>query len=199
MSDSGNAGELTSIFEAMSDGAEGARERLFNVVYDELRRMAHGRMRRERPGQTLQTTALVNEAYLRLCTDKQARWKNRRHFFGAAAQAMRRILVDRAREKQAEKREGDRQRVPLDTDIAAQEAPLNLIALDEALNLLSNENPRAANVVVHRYYLGLTVKETAEVLGVSARTVDTEWQLAKAWLRREIMRREGRSPGDTVG
>jgi len=89
--------------------------------------------------------------------------------------------------------------VPLDTDIAAQEAPLNLIALDEALNLLSNENPRAANVVVHRYYLGLTVKETAEVLGVSARTVDTEWQLAKAWLRREIMRREGRSPGDTVG
>jgi len=96
MSDSGNAGELTSIFEAMSDGAEGARERLFNVVYDELRRMAHGRMRRERPGQTLQTTALVNEAYLRLCTDKQARWKNRRHFFGAAAQAMRRILVDRA-------------------------------------------------------------------------------------------------------
>jgi len=195
MSDPGNGGELTSIFEAISDGAEGAQERLFSVVYDELRRMAHGRMRRERPGQTLQTTALVNEAYLRLCTDKQARWKNRRHFFGAAAKAMRRILIDKARERQADKREGDRQRVPLDTNIAAEEAPLDLIALDEALDRLSGENPRAANVVIHRYYLGLTVKETAEVLGVAARTVDTEWQLAKAWLRREIMRREG---SDTV-
>jgi hypothetical protein len=93
MPDSGNGGELTSIFEAISDGAEGAQERLFSVVYDELRRMAHGRMRHERPGQTLQTTALVNEAYLRLCTDKQARWKNRRHFFGAAAKAIERIFT----------------------------------------------------------------------------------------------------------
>jgi RNA polymerase sigma factor (TIGR02999 family) len=180
--------ELTAIFQEISNGAQGATERLFDVVYDELRRMAHGRMLRERPGQTLQTTALVNEAFLRLCSDDQARWENRRHFFGAAARAMRQILVDKAREKRAQKREGGRRRVTLDHDIAAEEAPVDLIALDEALDRLAAENERAADVVKHRYFLGLTVNETAEVLAVSPRTVDSDWQLAKAWLRREISR-----------
>lgn len=194
MSDDKQPVELTALFKEISNGSRGATERLFEVVYGELRRMAHGRMVRERPGQTLQTTALVNEAYLKLCGNERARFENRRHFFGAAARAMRQILVDKAKEKQAQKREGSRKRVTLEHDVAAAEAPLDLIALDEALDRLARENERAAEVVKHRYFLGLTVNETAEVLTVSPRTVDSDWQLAKAWLRREITRIE---PGDS--
>ena len=181
---------LETLFSDVRRGVAGASERLFVVVYDELRKLAHARMRAEQPGQTLQTTALVNEAYLRLCRDKGARWENRRHFFGAAARSMRQILVDRARERLAQKRDGALRQVTLDEGIATTEPSVDLIALDEALERLSRSDPRAAEVVKLRYFLGLTVEETADVLEVSPRTVDDDWQYAKAWLRKEMSARE---------
>jgi RNA polymerase sigma factor (TIGR02999 family) len=179
-------GEITKVFEAIRDGAKDAQDRLFSLVYDELHRIAHGRMSRERPGQTLQTTALVHEAYLRLCKDEGAQWENRRHFFGAAANAMRRILIDNARQRAAEKREGERRRVTLDAGMASEETPLDLLALNEALDNLSTIHTRPSEVVKFRYFIGLTVKETAELLEVSPRTIDADWKLAKAWLLREM-------------
>jgi len=181
--------DLTRIFEAIQGGDENAESRLFAVVYDELRRMAHGRMIRESPDHTLQTTALVHEAYLKLCGDGNVAWDNRRHFFGAAANAMRQILVDRARRRDAEVHGGKMNRVPLADDLPSSEKSLDILALDEALTLLAVERPRHAEVVLHRFFLGLTVKKTAELLGVAPRTVDTDWQFAKSWLRREMTRR----------
>ena len=185
MRQTGDSQDLSSIFEAIRGGDRNAEERLFNLVYDELRRMAHRQMRKEEPGHTLQTTALVHEAYLRLCKDHRAQWENRRHFFGAAARAMRQILVDKARERVAQKREGRRRKVTLDQNMAAEETPVDLIALDEALDRLAERHPRPAETVKYRYFLGLTVKETAQLLDVAPRTVDSDWRLAKAWLRRE--------------
>lgn len=178
--------DLATLLEAVERGDEGAGERLFARVYDELRRLAHREISGERPGHTLQTTALVHEAYFRLCGEKGTRWENRRHFFGAAARAMRRILIDRARRKKAEIHGGGLARIPLQDDLAASERPFDLLALDEALERLAEIRPRNAEVVYYRYFLGLTVAETAEILGVSPRTVDTDWQLAKSWLRREM-------------
>ena len=186
MTDKPDKGEITKVFDAIRDGAKDAQDQLFSLVYDELHRIAHGRMSREGPGRTLQTTALVNEAYLRLCKDEGAHWENRRHFFGAAANAMRRILIDSARQRAAEKREGERRRVTLDAGMASEETPLDLLALNDALNNLSTAHVRPAEVVKFRYFIGLTVKETAELLEISPRTVDADWKLAKAWLMREM-------------
>ncbi len=181
--------DVSQILKEAGEGCPGAVDRLFSAVYDELRRMGRQQLGREAPGNTLETTALVNECYLRLAGDegKVERWENRRHFFGAAAEAMRRILVDHARQKRARKRGGGRGRVPLEDDvIASTEESVDLVALDEALKRLEERDPRKSAVVKHRYFLGLTVPEIAKCLGVSARTVDDDWAMAKAWLRREI-------------
>jgi RNA polymerase sigma-70 factor (ECF subfamily) len=183
MSDDPQKGEITEVFEAVRHGDQDAQAKLFELVYDELRRIAHGRMARERPGHTLQTTALVNEAYLKLCSDEGVRWENRRHFFGAAVIAMRRILIDQARKPVPGKR---LHQVTLDEGMSSEEMSVDLLALDVALGKLETAHTRPAEVVKFRYFLGLTVKETADLLDVSPRTVDTDWKLAKAWLLREM-------------
>jgi len=176
---------ISLVFSAIRNGEPGAERRLFELAYTELRRMAHGKMFHEAPGNTLQTTGLVNEAYLRLCRGEDANWENRRHFFGAAAIAMRRILIDHWRKKQAA---GYQHRVTLGDDVADSERPFDLIVLDAALEHLAKIRPRAAEVVSYRFFLGLTVKETAKLLGVAPKTVDNDWALARAWLRREMNR-----------
>ena len=181
--------EVSRLLAAVNAEEPGAASQLYERVYAELKRISKWRLRGERPGHTLQTTALVNDAYLRLVGEGEApsTWENRAHFFAAAAEAMRRILVDSAKRRLALKRGGDRQRVPLDEDLASVEpAHVDLVALDEALVRLAERDPRKAEVIKHRFFLGLTVPETAECLGVSARTVDDDWALARAWLRREM-------------
>lgn len=182
-----SSADVSRILRAIRDGDGDAENELFEVVYDELRGMARARMRRESPGGTLQTTALVNEAYLRLVSDDNRRWQNRAYFFGAAAEAMRRILIDRARKRGAVKHGGDRVRVPLEENIRSiEEASPDLIALDGALGRLEEKDARKSQVVKLHYLLGLTVPETAEILGIAPRTVDKDWQFAKAWLKREM-------------
>ena len=179
--------DLSVILQAVKDGDRDAQDRLFRVVYDELHRMAHGQMIREKPGQTLQTTALVNEVYLRLADNRPVEWENRRHFFFTAARAMRQILVERHRARSAIKRGGEEEPVTLEDELVpAPERNLDLLALDQALDRLAEQLPQHAEVVSYRYFLGLTVDETAKLLGVSSRTVVSKWQLAKSWLRREI-------------
>ena len=179
--------DVTQILESIKRGEPGAQDRLFEAVYEELRQRAHRRMVKEGPGLTLQTTALVNEAYLRLVSDEKVRWENRAHFFGAAAEAMRRILVERARKYRGQKHGGGRKRFPLQEDaVQLDDRSLDLLALDEALNKLEVEDERKSEVVKYRYFLGMTVEETAELLGVAPRTVDNDWKYAKAWLRGEI-------------
>ncbi|ANM31477.1 hypothetical protein ABI59_20760 [Acidobacteria bacterium Mor1] len=178
---------MTAVLEQVRSGADGATDRLFRLVFEELRVMARARMAGERKGHTLQTTALVNEAYLKLCGGRSD-WENRRHFFGAAARAMRQILVDRARQKAAQKRIEGGERVSLDPGMATDEQSVDLIALDEALDRLAEVHARPAEVVKYRYFLGLTVPETAELLEVAPRTVDGDWKLARAWLMRELSR-----------
>jgi RNA polymerase sigma factor (TIGR02999 family) len=182
--------DLSTVLEAVRSGQDGAEDRLFDLVYHELRRMAHARMARERPGQTLQTTALVHEAFLKLQRGGDPGWENRRHFFGAAARAMRQILIDRALKKRAARHGGDVERVPLDDNIPDAERPEDLLALDEALDRLAADRPKHAEVVLYRYFLGLTIKDTAELLEVATGTVDNRWAFAKAWLRREVGRHE---------
>jgi RNA polymerase sigma factor (TIGR02999 family) len=156
------------------------------LVRDELRRLARHYMRRQRPGHTLQTTALINEAYLRL-VDQKAPWQNRAHFFGVAAQAMRHILVDYARARHAAKREAGEQVVSLEEAAGVSREPTaELVALDDALQSLAEVDPRKSQVVVLRYFGGLSVAETAEVLRVSPETVTRDWRLAKTWLLREL-------------
>jgi RNA polymerase sigma factor (TIGR02999 family) len=167
-------------------------DRLMPQVYDELRRLAASYLRRERPGQTLQPTALVNEAYLRLAGEKKAPWKNRTHFLAIAALSMRQILVERARRRHAAKRGGDPERVTLDeARLPVREAGngIDVLELDRALDRLAAVNPHQAKVVELRYFGGLTVEETAEALDISPATVKRHWTLARAWLRREV---EGR-------
>jgi RNA polymerase sigma factor (TIGR02999 family) len=161
------------------------------LVYDELRRLAHHYMARERGGHTLQTTALVNEAYLRLIDAGQVEWKDRAHFFAISANVMRRILVEIARSRGSRKRGGDVTKVELeDAILPASERTTDLVALDDALKALSVIDPREAKVVELRFFGGLSVGETAEVLGVSEKTVMREWNLAKVWLLRELKRSE---------
>ena len=183
--------EVTQLLLAWSDGDQAALEQLTPLVYRELRRLARGYMRQERPGHILQTTALNNEAYLRLIDWKQVHWRNRAHFFGVAAQLMRRILVDFARARQQDKRGGGAGQVSLDEAAAVSvERSAEFIALDEALGRLAAIDPRRSLMVELRFFGGLSEEETAEALKVSPRTVRREWSLARAWLHRELKREE---------
>jgi RNA polymerase sigma-70 factor (ECF subfamily) len=173
----------------LTDGDHDALDALLPLVYAELRRLAAGYLRRERHGHTLQPTALVHEAYLRMIDQTQVRWQNRAHFFGVAAQMMRRILVDHARSQQAEKRGGDVQKLSLDENIdVSGERASDLVALDEALQRLAEIDPTKSRVVELRFFGGLSVEETAEVLGVSAPTVKRQWRMAKAWLFGQVQK-----------
>jgi RNA polymerase sigma factor (TIGR02999 family) len=181
--------EITRLLVAWSDGDEQAFTVLMPLVYGELRRLASRRLGRERAGHTLQTTALVHEAYLRLVDQKEANWRNRAHFFAVAAQMMRRILVDYARSRNFAKRGGGVKRVSLDEAmVVSDERAADVVALDEALDALSRFDERKSRMVELRFFGGLSVEETAEVLGVSPGTVMRDWTLAKAWLQREINR-----------
>ena len=182
--------EVTELLVAWSDGDEQALERLAPLVQAELHRLARRYMSRERGDHLLQTSALINEAYLRLIDWKSARWQNRAHFFGVAAQMMRRILVDHARAHEAEKRGGEFQKLSLDENIdVSGERDVNLVALDDALNLLAEVDPQKSKIVELRFFGGLSVEETAEVLGVSAPTVKRQWRMAKAWLYGQVSRK----------
>jgi RNA polymerase sigma factor (TIGR02999 family) len=172
---------------AWCEGDQAAFERLVPLVYAELRRVAHRRMRDERPDHVLQTTALINEAYLRLIDINRVRWQNRAHFYAVAARVMRRILVDAARERDARKRGGEISHVAFDEALMpAPERDTDLMALDAALGALARADSRKSRVVELRYFGGLSVEETAEVLGVCVETVARDWRLAKLWLLREL-------------
>ena len=179
--------EITELLMAWGEGDQSALAELTPLVHAELRHLAHRYMSRERPGHTLQTTALVNEAYLRLIDWKNVRWQNRAHFFGVSAQLMRRILVDYARDRQSLKRGGGALQVSLSKAAAfSVERDSDLVALDEALTVLAAVDRRKEQVVELRFFGGLSVEETAEVLKVSAETVMRDWRLAKVWLLREL-------------
>lgn len=179
--------EVTRLLIDWSNGDKGALERLMPLVYDELRRLAAGYLRRERSDHTLQATALVNEAFLRLVDQHSVQWHNRAHFFGIAAQMMRRILVNHARDRNAEKRGGDRCRVTLSEDIAIEVGrDIDLLALDDALNRLAAADERKSRLIELRFFAGLGMEEAAEVIGVSLATAKRDWTLARAWLYREI-------------
>jgi RNA polymerase sigma factor (TIGR02999 family) len=179
--------QVTKLLQAWSQGDETALNRLLPVVHQELRRLARRYMFGERPGHTLQTTALVNEAYLRLVNARQVNWQNRAHFFALSAQVMRRILVDSARAHRDQKRGGGNPKVTLDEGfVGQQEKGQDLVALDDVLKALAEVDPRKNRVVELRFFGGLSVEETAEVLKVSPNTVLRDWRLAKMWLKREM-------------
>lgn len=179
--------KVTQLLVAWSQGEQAALEKLIPIVYSELRRIAHRYMHREHPGHTLQTTALVNEAYLRLIDASQVRWQDRAHFFAVSAQLMRRILVDFARSRRYLKRGGGARNISFDEALfVSPERGRDLVALDDAMNVLATNDPRKARVVELRFFVGLSVEETAEVLKISPDTVLRDWKLAKAWLSREM-------------
>jgi RNA polymerase sigma-70 factor (ECF subfamily) len=179
--------DFTELLVAWGKGEEGAMDRLMPLVYQELRRTAHRQLRGERPGQGPQTTSLVHEAYMRLLDSSRVRWQNRSHFYAVSAQLMRRILVDFARARRAQKRGGDAVRVPIDEALdALPERRADVVALDDALEALAQFDPRKVRVVELRFFGGLSVEETADVLSVSPDTVMRDWKLAKAWLLREL-------------
>jgi RNA polymerase sigma factor (TIGR02999 family) len=179
-------GEVSAILRAWSDGDQGALDRLTPIVYEELRRLARRYMRRERPGHSLQISALVNEAYMRLVDYKRMQWQNRAHFFAVSAQVMRRILVEHARRRNL-KRGGAVPHVSLDDTLLVRDpAATDLVALDDAMNALARLDPRKVRVVEMRFFGGLSVDETAAVLNVSPVTVMRDWSSAKAWLYREL-------------
>lgn len=172
-------------------GDQGAREALIPLVYDELRRLARRHLRRERPGHTLQSAALVNEAYLRLIRQDQPQWQSRAHFFGVAAQLMRHILVDHARNRMAAKRGAGAPRLTLDPEIALpQQREVDLVALDDALNQLAALDEQQSRVVELRFFGGLSIEETSVVLEISPATVKREWATARAWLQREMKNKD---------
>jgi RNA polymerase sigma factor (TIGR02999 family) len=181
------AGDATQLLHAWRAGDEQALERLMPIVHDELRRLARRYMRRERQTHTLQPTALVNEAYLRLIEARHVQWKDRAHFFALSARIMRRVLVDAARTRQAHKRGADAVLVSLDEDLHGRSIPgSDFAALDEALDALNRIDQRKARIIELRFFGGLSVDETATVLNVSADTVFRDWRLAKAWLLHEL-------------
>lgn len=181
--------DVTALLRAWSDGDEAAIEQLAPIVFSELKRLAHRHLANERPNHTLESGALVNEAYVRLVDWKNVRWQNRAHFFAAAAQMMRRILVDYARARGYQKRGGEFQKVALDESaIVSPGRSSMVVALDEALQKLALKDPRKSRVVELRYFGGLTTDEIAEVLKVSSNTVLNDWAMARAWLIREIDR-----------
>jgi len=178
---------VTELLQAWGGGDPAALNELVPLIYDELRRLAKHYLRRERPDHTLQPTALVHEAYLRLVDTNNMRWQNRAHFFGAAAQAMRRILVDHARQHAAAKRGGAEHRVTLDESVAlAEQRDVNLLLLDDALNRLEEMDAQKSRMVELRFFGGLSLEETAEVMGVSEATVTRQWRTTRAWLHREL-------------
>jgi RNA polymerase sigma factor (TIGR02999 family) len=184
--------EVTQLLLAWSRGDKAALDRLIPLVSAELHRLAHHYMRRERAGHTLQTTALVNEAYVRLVDASRVEWRDRAHFFAVSANLMRRILVDFARKRRYQKRGGGSVMIALDEDdIPSPQPGPDIVALDEALEALAAFDPRAATIVELRFFGGLTVEETAEVVGVSPRTIKREWAAAKAWLLGEMGGGEG--------
>jgi RNA polymerase sigma-70 factor, ECF subfamily len=189
------AEQITQLLQSWNQGDQGAAEKLVPLVYDELHRLAHRYMSEERPGHVLQTTALVNEAYLRLVDSEPANWEGRSHFFGICAQVMRHILVDWARSRQALKRGGDVPALDFQEALsAAKQSDTDLVAIDEALNALAVVDARKSQVVELRFFGGMSVKETAEVLKISPETVQRDWKLAKSWLRRELSGEH--QPGD---
>jgi RNA polymerase sigma factor (TIGR02999 family) len=182
----GGPEDITELLNAAGAGDPGALDRVLPLVYDELRQLAERFFREERPEHTLQTTALVHEAYLRLVNAPSLTWDNRRHFFGIAAQAMRQILVDHARRRGARKRSAGRQ-ITLEDDMAGvTTASDDILGVDEALGRLAELSPRAARVVELRYFAGLSIEQTAETLDVSVATVKRDWMSARAWLQREL-------------
>jgi len=190
--------DVTRLLIAWRGGDQAALDRLMPLVYQELRRLARRYMRDERPDHLLQTTALVHEAYLRLVDVNRVDWESRNHFFAVSAQMMRRILVEAARRRNADKRGGDASHVALDEALVPAPArDADLIALDEALDSLATLDPRKARVVELRYFAGLGVQETAGVLGVSTETVTRDWRMAKLWLRRDVALAGTTSRGDS--
>jgi RNA polymerase sigma factor (TIGR02999 family) len=183
-------GTFTLILEKMEQGDPQAADQLLPLVYDELRQLAAQKMARESPGQTLQPTALVHEAWLRLGGDRQPAWQNRAHFFGAAAEAMRRILIDRARSRQALRHGGGQERLDVDDlELAAAAANDNqLLAVHDALDKLATQDPRKAELVKLRYFAGMTIEEAALALGISEPTAKRWWTFARTWLFQEIRR-----------
>ncbi len=180
--------DVTKLLLEWSDGNRSAIDELLPLVYRELQKIAHRYLGRERQSNTLQTTALVHEAFLKLVDQRRVEWQNRAHFFGIAAQAMRRILVDHARQRLADKRGGAAEKVALDEGLidVSDEKASNLVELDAALKRLAEIDEQKARLVELRYFGGLSIEETAEVLGVSIATVNRQWRLAKAWLYKEI-------------
>ena len=181
------SGEVTRLLDQLRGGDQEAVNHLVPLVYDELRRMARAYMRHERPDHTLQATALVGEAYMRLAGGEQSEWQNRAHFFAIAAHTMRRVLMDYARQRGASKRGSGARKVDLDADLMIAPGALeDVIAIDEALERLQAIDPRQSRMIELRFFAGLSVEETAEVMGVSEITVKREWRSAKAWLHREL-------------
>jgi len=180
-------GNITELLVGYGRGDKEALDKLMPLVYDELRRQAARYLRREQAGHTLQTTALIHEAYVRLVDQRNVQWQNRAHFFGIAAQMMRRILVDHARTKKRVKRGGSDVRVSIaDANVAVKGQDLDVVALDEALDRLARIDEQQSRVVELRFFSGLTVEETGEVMGISPATVKRDWSMAKAWLHREL-------------
>ena len=185
----GASADVTRLLQQWSNGQEQALDRLVPHIHNELRKLAAGYLRRERPDHTLQPTALVNEAFLKLIDQRAVKWQNRAHFFGIAAQAMRRILVDHARTHAADKRGGGAQKVPLDEAHAiGPMVDVDLLALDEALTRLAAIDPQQSRIVELRFFGGLTMEEAAEVMRISPATIGREWRIAKAWLSAELGR-----------
>jgi RNA polymerase sigma-70 factor, ECF subfamily len=179
--------DVTQLLVAWNEGDQAARDELMSVVYQELHRLAHHYMKRESPGHTLQTSALVNEAFMRLVDQREVRWQNRAHFYGIAAQMMRRILVDYARSRGYAKRGGGAQQISFDEAlIVSDERSAEVVGVHEALERLTAIDPRKGQIVEFRFFSGLSIQETAEILNVSPGTVMRDWTLAKAWLRREM-------------
>lgn len=184
-----SSAQITKLLDNWQQGDQEARDELIRLVYGELRRMARQRLWRQRPDHTLQSAALVNEAYLRLVQQKSPEWQNRAHFFGVAAQMMRNILVDYARNRLAAKRGGGAQRVSLETEFGiARQPEIDLLTLDESLQKLARLDAEQSRLVELRYFGGLSIEETAEVMGISPATVKREWATARAWLQRELKR-----------
>ena len=182
--------EVTQLLIEWSNGDKAALDKLLPLIHEELRRLAHHYMSRERPGHTLQTTALVDEAYIRLVNRKGVRWQNRAHFFAIAAQSMRSILVDHARSLAYDKRGGGAAKIALDEGmVVSKERAAEVVALDEALLELAKIDPKQSRVVELRFFGGLTIEETAEVLDLSPATIKREWTTAKAWLYHELNKR----------
>jgi RNA polymerase sigma factor (TIGR02999 family) len=180
-------GDVTVILQAIANGDGQAADQLLPLVYDELRRLASYKMANERPGQTLQPTSLVHEAYLRLTGNADQKWNGRAHFFGAAAEAMRRILIENARRKRAQRHGGDQQRVDInDVEIAVWQNDEDLLAVNESLEKFATLDHQKAELVKLRYFAGFTIEEAAEILGVSAPTAKRWWAYARAWLHNDI-------------